>query len=129
MVRWAVVIFWGEILLDPEAGGSHRRFDQLVRLGHPGSAARFYLGVEGSLVCLIASTDTESLHGRSFCAFSSRFSVCGEYAELITFGVGEHAPANVAITRVEECCAGLDQGFHIASNHIDVDSILRRLSL
>jgi hypothetical protein len=49
-----------EIFLDPEAGGSHQPFEQLVRVDHPGSTGRFYIGVSSELVCLIASTDTES---------------------------------------------------------------------
>ncbi len=50
-----------EIFLDPEAGGSHQPFEQLVRVDHPGSTGRFFIGVSSELVCLIASTDTESL--------------------------------------------------------------------
>lgn len=49
-----------EIFLDPEAGGSHQPFEQLVRVDHPGSTGRFFIGFSSELVCLIASTDTES---------------------------------------------------------------------
>lgn len=45
-----------EIYLDPEGGGQ-TDFDRLVRVEHPGSEARFYIGVDGELVCFVMSTD------------------------------------------------------------------------
>ncbi len=48
-----------EIFLDPEAG-RHPDYEGLARLTHPGTAARFYIGVDGELVCFIMSTDRAS---------------------------------------------------------------------
>jgi hypothetical protein len=48
-----------EIYLDLEAGG-RESYDRLVRLEHTGTEAVFFIGVQGELVCLVASTDAAS---------------------------------------------------------------------
>ncbi len=45
-----------EIYLDPEAG-THPDYDRLVRLTHPGTDARFFIGIDDEFICFVVSTD------------------------------------------------------------------------
>ena len=83
-----------EIFLDPEAGG-HPDYQRLVRLGHPSSDARFYLGTEGEVVCFVVSTHNASLTVCQLPRYAVRSAVAYDLAN-------RHGPVGVRVALIPD---------------------------